>query len=695
MPKATKMAYHLRLMGAEGMASDPLLQPFQLKHLTLRNRIISTAHAPSFVQGGHPKDRYRLYHEEKAKGGIGLTIMGGSTNVSPDSPSVFGQAYAGDDTIIPWLERYASGVQAHGSGAIIQLTHLGRRTVWDDAHWLPVIAPSAIRERAHRSFPKVMETADINRVIKDYAAAARRVAQAGFDGIELLVHSHLLGQFLSPLTNQRDDNYGGSLDNRMRLSCEVLEAVRTAIGDKMIIGVRIAADEETEGGLGPQECIQIAQAFEATGQVDYLNILACAPYDDLGLARWIAPMGTASAPHLGVVANLRAQISLPVMHAGAIADTATARHAVQSGVMDLVGMTRAHIADPHLVAKLMRGEEHRIRPCVGLGYCVDRVNQGKPAVCGQNAATGREGHLPQVIVPAKTQRRVVVVGGGPAGMEAARVLGERGHSVILHEASNRLGGQIRLAASGSTRRNIIGVSDWLSDELAHLEVDIRLNSYVEAEEVLADAPDLVIVATGGVPNEPDFDGAALATSPWDVLSGAARLDGQVLVLDEPGDQPGAVLADTLLQHGARVTLVTPDRNPHHDLGPTVGAITLRDLYAQGIRYRPDTDCKGLERNGNRITAQLRNVLTGQIDRVEFDHVVVEAGTQANDSLYHELKDRSRNGGQIDVSAWVDGGPVLPQDIAENGFDLVRLGDAVSSRNMAAAIHDALRICAHV
>ncbi len=676
------------------MAGDLLLQPYQLKHLTLRNRIVSTAHAPSFVEGGHPKDRYRLYHEEKAKGGIGLTIMGGSTNVSPDSPSVFGQAYAGDDTIVPWLERYAKGVQAHGSGAIIQLTHLGRRTVWDNGHWLPVMAPSAVRERAHRAYPKVMEGPDIERVIKDYASAAARVAKAGFDGIELLVHSHLLGQFLSPLTNMRTDAYGGDLDNRMRLSREVLQAVREAVGEALIIGVRIAADEEQDGGLNPEACIQIAQAFEATGHVDYLNVVACAPYDDLGLARWIAPMGTPSAPHLAVVKALKDKVGLPVMHAQGIADTATARHAVESGAVDLVGMTRAHMADPHLVAKLTRGDEARIRPCVGLGYCVDRVNQGKAAVCGQNAATGREGHLPHVIARSDEARRAVIVGGGPGGMEAARVLAERGHQVVLHEASERLGGQVRLASKGRTRRNIIGVTDWLEAELAALGVDIRLGSYAEAEDILAEQPDLVVVATGGLPNEPEFDGAGLATSSWDVLMGAARLSGQVLVLDEIGDQPGAVIADALLQGGADVTLATPDRTPHHELGPTTGAIALRDLYAQDIRYRADTDCAGLARVGNRITARLRNVLTGQVDEVTFDHVVYEAGTQANDALYHALAAQSRNGGQIDVSAWVAGGPVLPAGKPE-GFDLIRIGDAVSSRNMAAAIHDALRICAHV
>lgn len=677
------------------MATDPLLQPFQLGHLTLRNRIVSTAHAPSYVESGHPRDRYRLYHEEKAKGGIGLTIMGGSTNVSPDSPSVFGQLYAGDDSIVPWLAKYAEGVQKHGSGAIIQLTHLGRRTVWDDGHWLPVVAPSAVRERAHRAIPKVIEQADIDRIIADYARAADRVRQAGFDGVELLVHSHLMGQFLSPLTNQREDAYGGSLENRMRFSMQVIDAVRDALGPDLILGLRIAADEEVDTGLSQQDCIDIAQAFEATGQITYLNAVACAPYDDLGLARWIAPMGTPSAPHLETIARLRAEVSLPVMHAQGIADTATARHALDSGAVDLVGMTRAHMADPHLVNKLHRGDEDRIRPCVGLGYCVDRVNQGKAAVCGQNAATGREGHLPHVITPSAVQRRALVIGGGPAGMEAARVLAERGHDVTLHDAADRLGGQIRLAASGTTRRSIIGVTDWLEAELTRLGVTVHLNSYLDETDLADPDANLIIVATGGLPHTPDLPGHALTTSPWDVLSGAARLSGQVLVLDEIGDHPGAVLADALLGHGADVTLATPDRNPHHNLGPTVASTTLKALYAQGVRYLPDTDCTGLARDGNRITATLRNVLTGAEDTQIFDHVLTETGTQANDDIYHALAPRSRNHGQLDIDAWVTGEPVLPADTPKGGFDLIRVGDAVSSRNLAAALHDALRICAHV
>lgn len=342
--------------------TDPLLQPFRLKHLHLRNRVISTAHAPAYAEDGHPKDRYRLYHEEKAKGGIALTMVGGSTNVAPDSPSVFGQLYAGDDTIIPWFKKLTSGVKAHGAAIMCQITHMGRRTGWDSGGWLPVVGPSGRRERAHRAVPKIAEKGDLDRIVSEFAEGARRCREGGFDGIEILAHSHLLGQFLSPLINVRRDAYGGPLENRMQLTFEVLDAVRAKVGSEFIVGMRITGDELIDGGLGADECIEIAMHLERTGHVDFLNILAGAPYDDLGLAGWVPPMGMPSARDLNVAQRIRAAVELPILHAGGINDLATARFALQEEMVDLVGMTRAHIADPYLVQKITSGQEDRSDP---------------------------------------------------------------------------------------------------------------------------------------------------------------------------------------------------------------------------------------------------------------------------------------------------------------------------------------------
>ncbi|KIC15592.1 oxidoreductase [Leisingera sp. ANG-DT] len=672
--------------------TDPLLQPLQLRHLTLRNRIMSTAHAPSFQEGGHPRDRYRLYHEEKAKGGIALTMIGGSTNIAPDSPSVFGQLYAGDDSIIPWFQRLTDGVRKHGAAVMCQITHMGRRTAWDDGHWLPVLGPSGRRERAHRAFPKVMEMEDISRVIKDFAAAAERCRAGGFDGIELLSHSHLLGQFLSPLVNCREDDYGGSLDNRLRLTLQVLEAVREAVGPDLILGMRVTGDELTEGGLGAADCIEAAQKIAATGAVDFLNVLAGAPYDDLGLAGWVAPMGMPAAPDLNVAGAIRAAVDLPVFHAGGVADIATARHAIREGQADMIGMTRAHMADPYLVQKLRQGEEERIRPCVALGYCVDRVNQGKPAVCGHNAATGREMVMPHVFAPAEVRRKVVVIGGGPAGLEAARVAAERGHDVVLFEAANRLGGQIALAAKGMTRRQIWGVADWLISEVERLGVDVRLNTYAEAEDVLAEAPDAVIVATGGWPGALDIPGGHLVTSSWEVLSGEARVAGEVLLLDEVGDHAALVCADVMARMGCAVTLATPDRMAGHDLGPTNSAVVLRDLARHGVMFESLLEPVSLAAEGNRKRITLRHVLTGEMQERVADHVVSEHGVTPAEDLYHALKPGSRNLGQLDHQKMIAGRSPFAEVNPAGKFWLAHAGDAVAGRNIHAAVYDALRLC---
>ncbi len=672
-----------------------LLDPFQLKHLALRNRIVSTSHAPNFVENGHPRDRYRLYHEEKAKGGVALTMVGGSTNIAPDSPSVFGQLYAGDDSIIPWFRKLTDGVHEHGAAIMCQITHMGRRTAWDDGHWLPVLAPSGIREHAHRAFPKAMEQEEIDRVIGDFTAAARRCQQGGFDGIEILSHSHLLGQFLSPLTNNRDDDYGGTLENRMRLTLQVLDAVRTEVGPEFILSMRITGDELTEGGLCAEDCIAAARMLENAGHVDMLNILAGAPYDDLGLAEWVRPMGLPAAPHITVAGRIRDAVDLPILHAGGIADIATARHAVSGGHVDLVGMTRAQMADPFLVRKLARGEEERIRPCVGLGYCVDRVNQGKPAVCGHNAATGREQTLPHLITPGSSRKKVVVVGGGPGGLEAARVCALRGHDVVLFEASDRLGGQLVLAAKGMTRRQVWGVADWLISEVTVLGVDIRLNNFAETHDVLSEAPDVVIIATGGWPETLAIPGGDLAFSSWEVLSGEVRVSGEVLLFDVAGDHPAAVAADTLASNGCSVNLVTPDRALLHDLGPTTSSVALRDLAANGVAFTCLQELTSLAREGNRVRARLHHALTGDITERLVDYVVIEHGLSPIAELYFDLKPISRNHGQVEHKALIDGRFPFVDTNQSGQFYLARIGDAVTSRNMHAAILDALRICATV
>ncbi len=360
----------------------------------------------------------------------------------------------------------------------------------------------------------------------------------------------------------------------------------------------------------------------------------------------------------------------------------------------MVGMTRAHIADPHIVAKLKRGEEHRIRPCVGMGYCIDRIYQGKDALCIHNPATGREATMPHVVQPSDGPRRkVVVVGGGVGGMEAARVAALRGHEVILLEATDRLGGQINLAAKAPGREEIAGIAGWLAAEVELAGVEVRFNSYAEAEDVAALEPDVVIVATGGVPDTSFLEaGEDLVTSVWDVLGGYVEPAGSVLLYDDHGWHQGPSTAVALAGKGVALEVVTPDRMLAFEVGATNFPNYLRELYRRGVKLTPDLELRSVRREGNRLVASFWNEYAEEeVERV-VDQVVVEHGTQPADELYHALKDGSRNGGAVDVEGLVTGAPQELVSNPDGRYLLYRVGDAVSSRNIHAAIYDSLRLC---
>ena len=369
-------------------------------------------------------------------------------------------------------------------------------------------------------------------------------------------------------------------------------------------------------------------------------------------------MGHRYGPFLELAGRIRRATGLPVFQASRIPDLSTARWAVEQGHVDMVGMTRAHIADPHIVAKLKRGEEHRIRPCVGMGYCIDRIYQGKDALCIHNPATGREATMPHVVQPRDGPRRkVVVVGGGVGGMEAARVAALRGHEVILLEATDRLGGQINLAAKAPGREEIAGIAGWLAAEVELAGVEVRFNSYAEAEEVAALEPDVVIVATGGIPDTSFLEaGEDLVTSVWDVLGGYVEPAGSVLLYDDHGWHQGPSTAVALAGKGVALELVTPDRMTAFEVGATNFPNYLRDLYRRGVKLTPDLELRSVRREGNRLVASFWNEYAEEVVERVVDQVVVEHGTLPADELYHALKDGSRNGGAVDVDGLVTGAP---------------------------------------
>ncbi|KDE41247.1 DgcA Dimethylglycine demethylase subunit A [Nitrincola lacisaponensis] len=682
---------------------DALFQPIQIGKLTIRNRVVSTAHAEVYAtDGGMTTDRYVKYYEEKAKGGCGLCICGGSSVVSIDSPQAWWSSVnLSTDRIIPHFQNLADAVHKHGGKIMIQITHMGRRSRWDGYHWSTLMSPSGIREPVHRSTCKTIEPEEIQRIIGDYAKAARRAKDGGLDGVELsAVHQHLIDQFWSPRVNKRTDEWGGSFENRMRFGMEVLKAVREEVGPDFVVGMRICGDEFHPDGLTHEDMKQIAAYYDATGLVDFFGVIGSGCDTHNTLANVIPNMSYPPEPFLHLASGIKEVVKVPVIHAQNIKDPNQAQRILEGGYVDLVGMTRAHIADPHIIAKIKMGQIDQIRQCVGANYCIDRQYQGLDVLCIQNAATSREYMgLPHIIE--KTEgpvRKVVVVGGGPAGMEAARVAAERGHQVVLFEAQPQLGGQITLAAKAPQRDQMAGITRWYQLELARLQVDVRLNSYADEAMIRAEQADIVILAVGGKPfveQVPEWGAdEGLIVSSWDILDGKVAPGKNVLVYDTICEFTGMSTADYLSEKGSQVELVTDDIKPGAAVGGTTFPTYYRSLYPKEVIMTPDLALHKVYREGEQLVAVLENEYTGQLEERVVDQVVVENGVRPDESLYYALKPDSLNKGQIDVEALyaIQPQPCLSESTDGDAFLLFRIGDCTAPRNTHAAIYDALRLC---
>ncbi|WP_088319272.1 FAD-dependent oxidoreductase [Kineosporia sp. R_H_3] len=672
------------------MATDPLLTPFRLKSLTLRNRIVSTSHEPAYSDDGLPKDRYRAYHVEKARGGVGLTMIGGSALVSRDSAPAFGNLQVWKDESVPWMRRLADEVHEHGAAVMIQLTHLGHRTSNYTHDWVPAVSASATREPAHRAFAKAAEQWDLDRIKDDFVRGAQACREAGLDGIELMLYGHFLDSFWTPFWNHRDDEYGGSYENRMRYPLEVIRAVRAAVPDDFLVGARVSFDEERAPGVGPQEALRIGRDIAAAG-IDFISLVKGSIESDTALSRMIPPMGTPASPHLEFAGRMKRELTVPVMHAARIADVATARYAIEAGLLDLVGMTRALLADPYLPLKVATGQEDRIRPCVGANMCIDSIYTSGAAFCIHNPSSGRELEVPQVVAPAAAPRRVAVVGGGPAGLEAARVAGERGHDVTLFEANSALGGQLALASLSPRRRDLQGIVDWRAQELERLGVKVHLDTYAEADTLAAGGYDVVVVATGGLPGRPDVPGAQLVLDGWDVVSGAKRPTGRVLVYDDHGGTQALDVTEALLRAGAEVELVTPERTVSPEVGALVGAGYFVALAEGGVRQTVLRRLLSVERAPDGLLVTLGAEGASRTETRLVDAVVAEVGTVAVTDLYDELVPGSSNHGEVRVEDLL---ALRAQSAVRNPggtYQLFRIGDAVAGRNVHAAMLDAARL----
>ncbi len=673
-------------------SKDPLLQPFQLKHLRLKNRLMITSHEPAYPEDGMPKAKYRAYHVERAKAGIALTMTAGSAAVSRDSPPVFNNILAYKDEVVPWMRDLTDACHEHGAAVMIQITHLGRRTSWSKADWLPVVSPSHEREASHRAFPKKMEDWDIDRIISDYADAAERMHAAGVDGLELEAYGHLIDQFWSPSTNTLDAPFGGVLENRVRFAMEVVRAIRKRVGPEFILGVRGVADEVRPGGISAEDGIGIARYLANSGMVDFLNIIRGHIDTDAGLTDVIPVQGMASAPHLDFAGSLRDHVSVPIFHAAKIQDVNTARHAIASGKLDMVGMTRAHMADPHIMRKIMEGREDTIRPCVGGNFCLDRIYAGGEAYCIHNPSTGRELTLPHAIEPAPAKRKVLIVGAGPAGLEAARVSAERGHAVTVLEAAPKPGGQIRLTAVSPRRREMLSIIDWRMARCEERGVIFRFNTLADEATVLAEKADVVIIATGGMPHTEVLQGGnELVVSTWDILSGEVAPGKNVLLFDDAGDHPALQAAEIIAKSGARLEIMTPDRS----FAPEVMAMNLvpymRSLQKLDVTFTVTFRLLSVERCAEGLKAVVGSDYGGVRKESIVDQVIVNHGTLPLDDLYFALKPHSSNLGAADYAALT---ALQAQTLRPNPagtFQLFRVGDAVAARNTHAAVLDGLRL----
>ncbi|HXJ83500.1 MAG TPA: FAD-dependent oxidoreductase [Candidatus Methylomirabilis sp.] len=611
-----------------------LLSSVPLGHTTAKNRIVSTPHGAAYGERGGLTDRYIRYHEEKAKGGCGVVMMFGSSSIHPTSVNDWAEINNWDDTIVPQFQQMSAAIHRHGALCLSQISHRGRR----GHSWFsgtPLWAPSDTREERHREWPHVMTKAEIREVIDAWAGAAIRLKKGGYDGCDIpLYGGHLLENFLSPLANTRTDEYGGSLDNRMRLAHEVLRAVRDAVGRDFIIGVRHSGDHLVPGGLTKEELLDVARRTDALGIADYWMVSG-SNSETLRFEAMVTPsLYHPHALYADLAAATRSVVKVPVILAGRVSTPEQAETLLASGVCDLVGMTRAMIADPEMPRKAMAGRLDDIRTCVGASEgCIGRLRQGKAITCVQNPLIGREQELSE-IKPASRGKKVVVVGGGVGGLEAARIAALRGHHVTLLEAGRELGGQVLIAARAPKREDYAAIAHWLAGQVRKAGVEVRLNIFAEAKDVLALDPESVVVATGAVPRVPGIPGVGLShvTTAHDVLTGQVRPGPRCVVVDEDGHFTAPTTADFLTGKGCRVTIITRYFMVGEDIDEGVRSDLYARLFTQGVVLEPMTVAAEMVAGGLRT----RHTFSGVERRLEADTVVLAFGGKANDALFHEL-----------------------------------------------------------
>ncbi|MEE3328576.1 MAG: FAD-dependent oxidoreductase [Myxococcota bacterium] len=614
-----------------------LFTPMSVGHLEVKNRICCSGHADALAVDGLPQEVERRYYEEKARGGVGFMMCFGSASVHPTSTARdWNGVELFDDRVIPHLRLFSEAMHRYDVPVVSQITHRGRRGRSVDL-WNRLYAPSDVREPNHRENPHPVSEGMLDEFVEAFASAAGRLKEGGFDGCEVMAsHCHLIDQFWTRNVNRRGDLYGGGIENRLRFGRRVIDAIRNRVGRDFIVGIRVTGDDFTERGLDNETMLEICSHLDADGQLDYFNVIGGSAETYVGESAAVPNMAYELGCYTHLSASIRQVVDVPVIATGRIVDPVQADKIIAEGQADLCIMNRALIADPHMPNKARSSQVEEIRQCMGYNEgCIDRIYTGRGVTCVQNPVIGREKDWAE-LGRARDLRRVVVVGGGPAGLESARVAAERGHTVVVFEKDEELGGQTRIARRAPKRGDFDGAIRWSSAQCQKLGVQFRMGCEATVESVLAEAPDVVIVATGADSRIPEIENLSEADScsAWDVLSGSYELGDVVLVIDEEYGHQGPSVAEYLLQDGKEVDILTSQETLANFLGATVRPPILTRLFRQGVQIFTHMEAQRIEER-NLIA---RNIWSGELFEIgPYDGFVHAYGGIRRDVLSEEIQ----------------------------------------------------------